>query len=167
MARSVAPFSEHGLPFEAGVDIASLTTNAAYRITSRRVVLGSTEAAVANFVINTTKKHSLGPVGFAGTLALAFVSSAVVPAGGTLTWKVVAYSASGDAEVVLTDAADAETITARESQSLVLAATNVAVAAADTLELHCIASNATVTTDAAQVWVTMVFTPTPSATHTR
>lgn len=169
MAVSKEKFSVRGLPFESAVDIAALSTSAALR--TRTVPLYySTAAGSANagyFVQNTTKKHVIGPVGFIGTLASAYVTSAAVPAGGTLSWKIVAYDTSGNAEIVLTDAASPEGITAREAQALVLASTNVELAADDTLELHCTADNNAVTQDGVGVAVTLSFAPSAETTATR
>ena len=166
MAINLSKFSEKGLNSLTKVDIDALSPKAAYKVTNHRVVLGASEAAPANFVINTTKKHSLGPIGFIGTLVTAHVSSSAVPAGGTLSWGLVAYDASANGEVILTDTANPESIVAREAQALVLATTNVELAADDTLELHCTADNSTVTTDAAQVCVTCQWLPTETTTLT-
>lgn len=157
---NLTKFSERGLNKGARVDIGALSDRASYKVTNHRIVLGATEADTAYFTQNETNKHSLGPLGFIGTLVSAHVSSSAVPAGGTLSWGLVAYDASANGEVVLTDTANPESITAREAQALVLATTNVALAADDTVELHCVASNDAVSTDGAQVCVTCVWAPT-------
>lgn len=169
MASSKEKFSVRGLPFESAVDGAALSVIARERVRTIPVYY-STAAGSANagyFVINTTKKHALGPVGFAGTLTRAYISTVTAPAGGTLDWQIVAYDASANAEIVLTDTStDPEAITAREAQAQVLDTTNVELAADDTLELHCIASNATVTQDAVGLCVTLVFDPVVSSETT-
>lgn len=158
--KSAYNFSERGLNPLQAIDFNSLDIRARFRLDSRAVVVGSTEAATAYFVINSTKKHSLGPLGLGPALLTgAIISTRVVPVGGSLTCKLVAYDASADAEIVLTDAFDIETITAREGGSLVIATTNVALDAADTIELHCISDNNTVTTDANALKVTMYWNP--------
>lgn len=164
-----AKFSTHGLGPQSKVDIGALSQRAKYSVRTFPVTYATAagNTAAAYFVINTTQKHRLGPVGIYGTLAAAYISVDTVPAGGTLDWQIVAYDASGNAEVVLTDTStNPETITAREAQAQVLATTNVALDPDDTLELHCIASNATVTQDAVGLSVTLVFTPTEEATVT-
>lgn len=163
MAVSKAKFSDRGLPFESAVDGAALSVTARERTRSIPLYY-STAAGSANaayFVQNATKKHTLGPVGFPGTLTRAYISTTTAPAGGTLTWKIVAYDASANAEIVLTDssATNPESITGREAQAQTLATTNVALDSDDTLELHCIADNNAVSQDAVGLCVTLVFDP--------
>jgi hypothetical protein len=167
---NLAKFSEHGLnKMYRRVDIDALSDRAKRWTETRRVVIttaaGQKQTAV--FVINTTTKHNLGPVGQVATLKAAYISAETAPAGGTLDWQLVAYDASANAEVILTDTStDPETITVREAQAQVLATTNVELAADDTVELHCIASNNAVTQDAQGVSVTLVWQPTEETTLT-
>lgn len=159
-----ARFSTTGLHPERAIDVNSLS-NIAKRYVDARTVAISTAAgqtATAVFTQNATVKHSLGPVGQAGTLKAAYISQTTLAAGGTLAWHLVAYDASANAEVVLTATLDPEAATVREAQTFTLAATNVALDADDTLELHCVASDAVVSQDARGVRVTMVFEPSES-----
>lgn len=158
MANKVK-FSTHGLAYGAAVDVDSLSDRARRRTETRRVVIttaaGQKQTAV--FTQNSTVKHNLGPVGQPAILVDAYVSAEQAPAGGTLSWHLVAYDASANAEVVLTDTANPETVTVREAQQLAIAATNVALDADDTVELHCTASDDSVGTAAQGVSVTLVW----------
>lgn len=170
MATDRRGFSKVGLPRSSAVDVDALSVRARSRAVSFPVTYataaGNTNAAY--FVINATKKHRLGAVGIPGTLTAAYVSVDTVPAGGTLGWQIVAYDASANAEIVLTDTStNPETITAREAQAQVLATTNVALAADDTLEIHCIADNNAVSQDAVGLSVTLVFENTETNPPTR
>jgi hypothetical protein len=170
MPDNKSKFSRLGLPYTAAVDVDALSIRARYKTITVPVNISAAagETPTAIFTINATNKHSLGPLGFVGTLKAAYVSVTTVPVGGTLTWKIVAYDASADGEVNLTDTStNPETITAREAQAQVLATTNVELAADDTLEIHCISDNNTVTTDAKGLRVTLVFDPTESDPPTR
>lgn len=165
-----AAYSRYGKAPTVAIDVAALSDRARQRVVNiplyYSTAAGSEHAAY--FVINTTKKHALGPVGVPGILRAAYISSSAVPAGGTLDWQIVAYDASANAEILLTDTStNPESITAREAQAQVLATTNVALAADDTLELHCIASNATVTQDAVGLVVTLVFENTETTPPTQ
>lgn len=156
---SKVPFSTHGLAPGAVVDVGSLSDRAKRYVESRRVVITTTagQKQTAVFTQNATVKHNLGPVGQPAILRDAYVSAEQAPAGGTLTWHLVAYDASGNAEVVLTETANPEAVTVREAQQLVIAATNIALAADDTVELHCTASDDSVGTAAQGVSVTLVW----------
>lgn len=169
MAWNVTKFSDRGLPYQSGVDVGALTDVARRERDVRRVVIttaaGQKQTAV--FTQNSTVKHNLGPVGIAGTLKAAYISFETLPAGGTLSVGLVAYDASGNAEVVLTDTANPEDDTVREGTALVLATTNVALAADDTVELHCVADNNAVSQDAQGVTVTLIWEPAESSTPTR
>lgn len=168
MANKTA-FSERGLPFGSAVDVAALSDVARRERDVRRVVIttaaGQKQTAV--FTQNSTVKHNLGPVGLAGTLKAAYISQETLAAGGTLSWKLVAYDASGNAEVDLTSTVNPEAATVREAQTFSLAGTNTALAADDTIELHCVADNSVVSQDAQGVTVTLIWEPTESATPTR
>ena len=169
MARNVTKFSKSGLPYGSGVDLDALTLRAKYRTVTIPVVIstaaGKTPTAV--FTQNSTVKHSLGPVGIPGTLRDAYISQTTLAAGGTLSWKLVAYDASANAEVVLTSTLDPEAATVREAQQFTLANTNVELAADDTFELHCTADNNTVSQDARGVMVTLVFENAEASQPTR
>lgn len=159
MAHNVKEFSKFGLPRQAGVDLAALTVSARYQV-HRFPIVGTA------WVQNATTKHSLGCIGVAGTVRGAYFSGKTVVSGGTLTGQVVAYDASANAEVVITDAFDPETATAREGFPLVLATTNVALAADDTLEFHAVASDASVT-DITEGVLTVIFEPSEASQPTR
>lgn len=144
-------FSVLGLPLETRVDVDA--TSPALRVKGVRGASGA-------FTQNTTVKTSLGPLGFPGTLTAGYFSFTTLPAGGALQIKIVAYDRSADAEIVLTDAADPETGTVREGKAFVLATTNVALDADDTIEVHTIADNSAVGTPAVGGVVSLVFKPT-------
>jgi len=165
---NLSKFSEKGLNKGARVDVGALSDRAGYKVESRRVVIAtaSGQKQTAVFTQNSTVKHNLGPVGVPSTLAAAYVSCETLAAGGTLTWKVVAYDASGDTEIVLTDTLNPEAATVREAAEFTIATTNVALDGLDTVELHCAASDDTVTQDAQGVSVTLVWTPTEETTLT-
>lgn len=169
MAWNVTKFSDRGLQYQSGVDVGALTDVARRERDVRRVVIttaaGQKQTAV--FTQNATVKHNLGPVGIAGTLKAAFISFEQLPAGGTLSVGLVAYDKSGTAEVILTDTANPEDDTIRTGASLVIAATNVALAADDTVELHCVASDDAVGTPAQGVTVTLVWEPSEASAPTR
>ena len=162
MASQKEKFSRRGLHSESAVDVAALSTIAGYKGPDMRPVVITTAAgqtATAVFTQNATVKHNLGPIGIAATLAAATISFTQVPAGGTLSVQLVAYDASANAEIVLTSTLDPETATAREALTFALAGTNVALAADDTLELHCVADNNAVGTVAQGVRVTCLWAP--------
>lgn len=139
------------MPLETRVDVASASP-----VLRRKNVRGASGA----FTQNSTVKTSLGPLGFPGILEAGYFSFTTLPAGGTLQIKIVAYDRSADAEIVLTDPIDPETGTVREGKAFVLAATNVALDADDTIEVHQIADNNAVGTPAAGGFVSLVFKPT-------
>lgn len=151
MAQNCSKFSERALPLYTRVDVAALSPVA------RRVPVRGASGA---FTQNTTVKTSLGPLGFPGILEAGYFSFTQLPAGGTLQIKIVAYDRSADTEIILTDAADPETGTVREGKAFVLATTNVALDADDTIEVHTIADNNAVGTAAAGGFVGLVFKPT-------
>jgi hypothetical protein len=148
-------FSERGLNRETRVDVNALSPKARNKV----LVL-----PIGAWTQNTTTKFSRGPLGFAGTLISASMSFRTLPAGGALTLTVVAYDASANAEIVLCDAIDPETGTVREAKALVLASTNVELAADDTIELHSAADNNAVGTAAVDGYVTLVFKPSEDTT---
>lgn len=164
MSRTVFKFSEHGLNHEAGIDVAALTDSAKRIVDTRRVVIATAagQKQTAVFVINSTVKHNLGPIGIAGTLKAAYISFETLPVGGALTVGLVAYDTSGTAEVVLTDTPNPENDTVRTGAAFALAATNVELAADDTIELHCVADNNAVSTDGQGCTVTLVWEPAES-----
>lgn len=169
MAWNVTKLSDRGLQYQSGVDVGALTDVARRERDVRRVVITTAagQKQTAIFTQNSTVKHNLGPVGIAGTLKAAYISLETLPAGGTLSWKLVAYDASGNAEIVLTTTVNPESATVRESQAFTLDTTNVELAADDTLELHCTASNDAVSQDAQGVTVTCIWEPAESSTPTR
>lgn len=133
------------------IDVAALSPASRYKVVTR---------PLGDFTQNTTTKFSRGPLGFAGTLVAAYESFRTKPAGGALSVTIVAYDASANAEIVLTAALDPEAATVREGQAFTLAATNVALAADDTIEFHCAADNNAVGTQQVDGYVTLVFQPT-------
>lgn len=148
--------SERGaLPPDTVVDV-----NGASNRLRRKNVRG----AGGVFTQNSTVKTSLGPLGFAGILEEGYFSFTTLPAGGTLGQRIVAYDRSADAEIILTEIADPETGTAREGKAYVLAATNVALDADDTIEIHQIADNNAVGTPAAGGFSSLMFKPTEETT---
>lgn len=159
MAHNVKEFSKVGLPYQAGVDVGALTLAARYNV-MRFPLVGTV------WTQNTTTKHSLGCIGVAGTIRAAYYSAKTVLSAGAATGGLVAYDASGNAEVVITDTFNPESATAREGYALTLATTNVALAADDTLEFHAIADNNAVT-DVTEGVVTVVFEPSEDAQPTR
>lgn len=134
------------------VDIASMSPVARRQLV-RTVTTG-------DFTQNTTTKYSRGPVGVPATLKAAYVSFRTLPAGGTLSLTIVAYDSSANAEIVLSEALNPEAATAREGMAFTLAATNVAIAADDVIEIHNAADNNAVGTQQVDGYVTMVFEPT-------
>lgn len=165
---NLSKFSEKGLNKGARVDVDALSDIAQRYVDMRRVIIATAagQKQTAVFTQNTTVKHNLGPVGIAGTLKAAIISCETLPAGGTLSLWLGAYDASANGEIVLTDALNPEGFTVREGASFVIATTNVALAADDTIELHCSASNDAVGTDAQGVSVTLVWEPTEDTTLT-
>jgi hypothetical protein len=149
MATSYDKLSDHQNA-QLKADVSALSLHA-----RQKNVRGASGA----FTQNSTVKTQLGPLGFAGTLKSGYFSFTQLPAGGALSIKIVAYDRSADAEIVLTDAADPETGTVREGKALVLATTNVALDADDTIEVHTIADNNAVGTAAAGGFVSLMFDP--------
>jgi len=148
MAQNYDKFSRRGLARHTKVDANALTDLAGCKMI--RVPWGA-------FTQNSTVKTSAGPLGFPGKIVAVYASAATLPAGGTLGDALVAYDASANAEIVITDTGNPEALTAREGATRTLAATNVALAAEDTLEAHTIASDDSVGTaqigGAYLVWV--------------
>lgn len=165
---NLTKFSERGLNKGARVDVDALSPRSAYKVETRRVVIATAagQKQTAVFTQNATVKHNLGPVGLPMTLVAAYVSQETKGAGGTLSFGLVAYDASADGEVVLTDTVDPEAATVREAQSMAMATTNVELAADDTVELHAVADNNAVSQDAQGVSVTLVWLPTEETTLT-
>ena len=159
MAHNVTKFSDRGLPYGSGVDLDALTLSARYTV-FRFPIVGTA------YVQNATTKHNLGCVGVAGTVRGAYWSGKTVVAGGTLTGQLVAYDASGNAEVALTDTFNPESATAREGLALTLATSNVALAADDTVEFHAVASDSAVT-DITEGVLTVIFEPSEASQPTR
>lgn len=153
-----ARFSKYGLNPESAIDLAALSNKAKYITVSRPVIISSAAGATATavFTQNATVKHALGPVGIAGTVVAAYMSQGTLAAGGTLSAALYAYDASANAEIALTSGLNPEAATVRESQTFTLAGTNTELAADDTFELHCTASDDAVSQDAKSVWVTIV-----------
>lgn len=169
MSRARTAFSKRGLPYEGVVDIDALSLRARYRVERVPVVIasasGQTQTAV--FTQNATVKHNLGPVGIPSTLRGAYLSQGTLAAGGTLSCHLVAYDASANAEIVLTETINPEAATAREGLGFAIATTNVALAADDTIELHCTASDDTVTQDGKSLRVTLIWETTEETSPQR
>lgn len=164
---NLTKFSERGInKFRTRVDIDALSPRAKQFVETRRVIIttaaGQKQTAV--FTQNATVKHNLGPVGLPATLKAAYVSQEQAPAGGTLSYRVVAYDASANTEIDLTDTIDPEVGTVREAQTFAIATTNVELAADDTVELHAVADNNVVGTAAQGVSLTLVWEPTEETT---
>jgi hypothetical protein len=156
---NLAKFSEHGLnKMYRRVDIDSLSDRA-------KIIQIRQQLPDSTWDLNTTLKHNIGSVGIPGTIVSAYLSQATLVAGGTLTGKIVAYDASANAEVNLTDTINPEAATAREGQALTLATTNMELAADDTLEFHATADNNAVT-DGTDVVIVINFAPTEETTLT-
>lgn len=162
-------FSARGLNTFSAVDVDALSDVARRHTEMRRVVIATAagQKQTAVFTQNATVKHNLGPVGRIQTLKAAYLSCETLAAGGTLAVHLVAYDASGNAEIVLTATVNPEALTVREATAFTLAATNVELAAEDTLELHCVASDDAVSQDAQGVSVTCVWAPTETTPPTR
>jgi len=159
MSRNKVGLSSRGLPFGAIVDVDALSIRSKYRVERVPVVISSAagRTATAVFTQNATVKHSLGAVGIPAILRAAYLTQTTLSAGGTLSCQLVAYDASANGEVVLTTTINPESATVREGQAFTLDTTNVALAADDTVELHCVASDATVTQDMKGGVVTLVW----------
>jgi hypothetical protein len=112
---------------------------------------------IGDFTQSTTNKWSRGALGFAGTLIAAYLSAKTAPVGGVLSTRVVAYDASANAEINLTNTVDPEAVTVREGTAMVLATTNVELAADDTIEIHNIADGSAVSQQQVDGYVTLVF----------
>lgn len=156
-------FSERGLNSEARLDVDALSP-----VARRRIYRLHAGPRTTPFTASATVKHNFGAVGVAGTVIAAYLSTAVLPNIATsATGRLVAYDKSGNAEINLTEAFDMEdtttTLVAREAGAMTLAATNVALAADDTLELHLIAGGA-ITTNGTDVCCVVVFEPTEDTT---
>lgn len=158
MPNKVA-FSDKGLPYGAAVDVDALSDVA------RRRILHFTVQGSA-WTQNQTVKHNLGAVGMRGIVRAAYLSQGVLVSAGTASGRVVAYDASANAEVNLTDTVNPESATAREGQAFTLATTNTTLEADDTFEFHAIADNNAVTGGTGVV-VTIVFEPTETTPPTR
>ncbi len=128
MASKRAKFSQHGANARCRVDQLALSP-----VARRQTVKG---VALGDFTQSTTTKYSRGPLGFDGTLKAAYLSARTAPAGGVLSVTVKAFSAVGGTEITLCNSFDPATLTARKGSALVLATTNVALKAADTIEIH-------------------------------
>lgn len=159
MAHNVKELSKAGLAYQSGVDVGALTVASRYK--PFRFTLAGTV-----WVQNATTKHNLGCLGIAGTVVRAYYSGKTVVAGGTLTGGVVAYDASANAEVVITDTFNPESATAREGFALTIATTNVALAADDTIEFHAVASDSAVT-DVTEGVLVLVVDPAEDSQPTR
>jgi hypothetical protein len=146
---SATKFSESNLPANTLVDLASLSTRARLQ----QVTIGG-----LTYTQNaTTYAATSYTLPFPGILVAARISAQVVPAGGTLAAIVAAYDESGNAEIILCNSFDPETLTAREGTALTVATTNVALAAGDTITIRGTADNNAVTTQAQGLSVTLTF----------
>ena len=142
-------FSESNLPANTLVDLASLSTRARLQ----QVTIGG-----LTYTQNaTTYAATSYTLPFPGILVAASISAQVVPAGGTLAAIVAAYDESDNAEIILCDSFNPESLTAREGAALTVATTNVALAAGDTITIRGTADNNAVTTQAQGLSVTLTF----------
>lgn len=119
---------------------------------------------LGDFTQSTTTKYSRGPVGFAGTLKAAYLACRTAPIGGVLSLTLKAYSVSGAAEITLCNSFDPETLVARTGVALTLATTNVALAAADTIEAHETADGSAVSQQIVDGYIILVFEKTEDTT---
>lgn len=163
---SKSKLSEYGLNSQAAVDVAAMSDIAAARPLTFVVPVGSqpVSANTAYFVINTSTDHVLGPVGLAGTIVKASISSARVASLGTGSFSL--YKATdGTTKTLITNTVDPEAVTANvpSSFTMVTASSANVVTAGDLLFLRCTADNNTVTTDASSVRVTVWIVPTDSS----
>lgn len=160
-----AKLSQHGLNSEAAVDVAALSDLAAARPLTFAVPVGSQplSANTAYFVINASTDHVLGPVGVAGTIVAASISSARVASLGTGSFSLY-KSTDGSVKTLITNTVDPEAVTANvpASFTMVTASSANVVTAGDCLFLRCTADNNTVTTDVSSVRVTVWIVPTDS-----
>jgi len=163
---SKSKFSEHGQNSQAAVDVAALSDIAAARPISWVVPVGAQplSANSAYFVINTSTDHVLGPVGLAGTIVKASISSARVASLGTGSFSLY-KSTDGSVKTLITNTVDPEAVTANvpASFTMVTASSANVVTAGELLFLRCTADNNTVTTDASSVRVTVWIVPTDSS----
>lgn len=113
----------------------------------------------AAFTQNSTTRGAGFVVPFPMRLVAAHVAYETVPAGGTLSARIVSYDESANAAVNLTDTTDPETLVAREGRALTLATTNVTLEANDVVQLQTVADNVTVTQAGAGGVATLVFEP--------
>lgn len=149
MAQNKVKHSQRGQNRGERIDMLALSP-----VARRQTVV---RMSIGDFTQATTTKFSRGPLGFAGTLKSAHASFRTAPAGGVLSMKLVAYDASANAEIVLTSTLDPEAGTVREGTAFTLAATNVELAADDTLEIHCVADGSAVSQQQVDGYVTMTF----------
>jgi hypothetical protein len=155
---TMSKMSERGKNRDLRVDVDSLSPIAARKIIHLRPGPRTTP-----FTASSTVKHNFGAIGQAGTVKAAYLSTGVLPNIATsATARLVAYDTSANAEINITEAFDMEdsttTLVAREAAAMTLAATNVALAADDTLEVHLIAGGA-ITANGTDVALVVVFEP--------
>lgn len=165
---SKAKLSEHGLNFESAVDVASLSDRAAARPLTFPVIALAAPNGVgtALFVINSSVDHVLGPIGIAGKIVKATISSARVASLGTGSFSLYAATTDGTTKTLLTNTVDPKAVTANVGVNFSIVAGLAARAATDVLFLRCTADNNAVATDASAVKVTVWVVPT-DATPTR
>ncbi len=161
-----AKLSQYGLNSEAAVDVAALSDHAAARPLTFAVPVGSQplSANTAYFVINASTDHVLGPVGVAGTIVAASISSARVASLGTGSFSLY-KSTDGSSKTLITNTIDPETastVNVARAFTMVTASSANVVTAGDCLFLRCTADNNTVTTDVSSVRVTVWIVPTDS-----
>lgn len=145
-----------------------LDVAAASPVLRRKVLRLTPGPRTTPFTASSTVKHNFGAIGYAGTVKAAYISTGVLPNIATsATVRLVAYDASGNAEINLSEAFDVEDTTtalvAREAAAMTLAATNVALAADDTFEVHAVAGGA-ITANATDLCVVVIFEPTEDTT---
>jgi hypothetical protein len=124
---------------------------------------------VGAFTQNDTIEAYGGALGVPAKLVRADVGWLVKPAGGTLELQIIAYDSSANAAIVLAEDFNPEDagVVNRESTTITLAATNVALAAEDTLEVHVIASNDAVSAAGTSGVVVLTFRKLDEATAER
>lgn len=169
LTRNVSKFSDAGLPFEARVDILSLTDRAAWRPVTFQVLTGSAPLSenTAVFVQNASTDHVLGPAGIPCYVRAATVSSSRVASLGAGSYSLYVATTDGTTKTLLTNTVDPEAITANVGSAFTMAATNRLIAATDVFFLRATADNNAVGTDARSVRVTLWLEPQGATTSTK
>lgn len=160
-----AKLSEHGLNSEVAVDVGSLSDIAAAKpITFPLIALAAPNGiSAAIFTINTSNDHVLGPIGIAGKIVKATISSGRVASLGTGSFSLYVATTDGTTKTLVTNTIDPEAITVNVGVNFSIVAGLAARAATDVLFLRCTADNNAVATDASNVKVTVWVVPTDTA----